>query len=86
MCNIICILFFVAFTVEKIDGIHVSIHGMGNIGCGVLFSVVQNMIDFWLKVNMFKGKNYTGSLAPADFSGVVFTCAHFQKLAQISSL
>ena len=28
----------------------------------------------------------TGSLAPANFSGAVFTCAHFQKLAQISSL
>ena len=30
--------------------------------------------------------NYNGSLAPADFSGAVFTCAHFQKNAQISSL
>ena len=30
--------------------------------------------------------DYTGSLAPADFSGVVFTLAHFQKIAQISSL
>ena len=29
---------------------------------------------------------YTESLAPADFSGAVFTFAHFQKLAQISSL
>ena len=29
---------------------------------------------------------YTGSLAPADFSGAVFTHAHFQKIAQISSL
>ena len=29
---------------------------------------------------------YTRSLAPADFSGAVFTCAHFQKIAQISSL
>ncbi len=29
---------------------------------------------------------YTGSLTPADLSGVVFTCAHFQKIAQISSL
>ena len=28
---------------------------------------------------------YTGSLVPAGFSGVVFTCAHF-KTAQISSL
>ena len=26
------------------------------------------------------------TLAPVDFSGVVFTCAHFQKVAQISSL
>ena len=25
---------------------------------------------------------YTGSLATADFSGAVFTCAHFQKIAQ----
>ena len=30
--------------------------------------------------------DYTGSLAPADFSGVVFTLAHFQKIAQIYSL
>ena len=29
---------------------------------------------------------YTGSLVPADFSGAVFTCAHFQKIAQISTL
>ena len=29
---------------------------------------------------------YTGSLAPANFSGAVFTCAHFQKIALISSL
>ena len=28
---------------------------------------------------------YTGSLALADFSGGVFTCAHFQNIAQISS-
>ena len=31
-------------------------------------------------------KYYTGSLAPTDFSGAVFTHAHFQKIAQISSL
>ena len=31
-------------------------------------------------------EKYTGSLAPADFNGVVFTRAHFQKIAQISSL
>ena len=35
--------------------------------------------------------HYIRSLAPADFSGTdfsgaVFTCAHFQKVAQISSL
>ena len=29
---------------------------------------------------------YTRSLAPADFSGAVFTCLHFQIIAQISSL
>ena len=29
---------------------------------------------------------YTWSLAPADFSGAVFTCAHFQRIAQIFSL
>ena len=29
---------------------------------------------------------YTGPLVPADFSDAVFTCAHFQKIAQISSL
>ena len=30
--------------------------------------------------------NFTKSLTPADFSGAVFTCAHFQKVDQISSL
>ena len=30
--------------------------------------------------------NYTVSLAPADFSGAVFTHVDFQKIAQISSL
>ena len=34
----------------------------------------------------FLNPKYTGLLAPADFSGAVFTCAHFQKIAQISSL
>ena len=29
---------------------------------------------------------HTGSLALVDFSGAVFTCAHFQKIAKISSL
>ena len=29
---------------------------------------------------------YTRSLVPADFSGAVFTHAHFQKIAQICSL
>ena len=29
---------------------------------------------------------YTGSLAPVDFSGAVFTHAYFQKIAKISSL
>ena len=29
---------------------------------------------------------YTGSLAPPDFSGLVFTCGHFQKIVQTSSL
>ena len=29
---------------------------------------------------------YIQSLASADFSGAVFTCTHFQKIAQISSL
>jgi hypothetical protein len=29
---------------------------------------------------------YTGSLAPADFSGVVFAHAHFQNIALIYSL
>ena len=28
----------------------------------------------------------TGSLAPVNFSGAVFTCAYFQKIAQISSV
>ena len=27
-----------------------------------------------------------GSLVPADFSGAVFTRAHFQKIAQLSAL
>ena len=30
--------------------------------------------------------NYTGSLAPADFSGAVLTCAHLKNIAQRSSL
>ena len=29
--------------------------------------------------------SYTGSLAPADFSSLVFTHTHFQKVAQIHS-
>ena len=33
-----------------------------------------------------KATIYTGSLAPADFFGTVFTGAHFRKIAQISSL
>ena len=37
--------------------------------------------DFWTSFFV-----YTGSLAPADFSHVFFTYAHFQKIAQISSL
>ena len=35
---------------------------------------------------MSKIKSYTGSLAPADFSGAVFIHMHFQKVVQISSL
>ena len=27
--------------------------------------------------------NFTRSLAPADFSGAVFTCAHFQKICSL---
>ena len=34
----------------------------------------------------FQASNYTGSLAPADFRGAVFTGAHFQEIAQMSSL
>ena len=37
-------------------------------------------------LKLFMKKHYTGSLAPADFSGAVFTRAHFQKIAEISSL
>ena len=62
-----------------------------------LLTVVGNWHEEALKIvhymilisqNMFSifEINYTGSLAPADFSGAVFTCAHFQKVAQISSL
>ena len=32
------------------------------------------------------GSGYNGSLAPPDFSGLVFTCGHFQKIVQTSSL
>ena len=35
---------------------------------------------------VYQKRAYTGSLVPADFSGAVFTCAHFQKIAQIFSL
>ena len=34
----------------------------------------------------FQASNYTGSLAPADFRGAVFTGVHFQEIAQMSSL
>ena len=32
-----------------------------------------------------KSALYTGSMAPVDFSGAVFTCMHFQKIALICS-
>ena len=44
--------------------------------CMVQFLICQIL----LKVNK------TGFLAPANFNGAFFTCAHFQKIAQISSL
>ena len=37
-------------------------------------------------MTIYLGSAYTGSLAPADLSGEVFACAHFQKIVQISSL
>ena len=37
-------------------------------------------------LKLFMKKHYTGSLAPADFSGAVFTCSYFQIIAQIFSL
>ena len=36
--------------------------------------------------SLIRDHHYTGSLDPADFGGAVFTCGHFQKIAQISSL
>ena len=37
-------------------------------------------------VALMEQTKYTWSLAPVDLSGAVFTLAHFQKIAQISSL
>ena len=43
--------------------------------------------SLWILLRPKKSfQNYTESLAPTNFSGAVFTCAHFQKLAQISSI
>ena len=48
---------------------------------------VKVMVQQYLQIyHGIVGIGYTRSLAPADFSGAVFTCAHFQKVAQISSL
>ena len=43
---------------------------------------------WWCSVKVRVGSIplYTKSLAPADFGGTVFTCVHFQKVDQISSL
>ena len=51
--------------------------------------VVTSLYRIYFKNSKMKESgetNYTRFLAPADVSGVVFTCGHFQKVAQISSL
>ena len=50
--------------------------------------VCLNQVYFELeKSNLyFYKQKCTRSLAPADFSGMIFTRAHFQKIVQISSL
>ena len=50
--------------------------------------VISLNVENVLKIFMLPCTNtaYTGSLAPAVFSGAVFTHAHFWKIAQISSL
>ena len=45
--------------------------------------IENNIMEFEAKCFLLK---YTGSFAPADFSGAAFTCAHFQNIAKISSL
>ena len=45
--------------------------------------IENNIMEFKAKCFLLK---YSGSLAPADFIGTAFTCAHFQKIAKISSL
>ena len=47
-----------------------------------LLNLFRNLLNFLV----FKSQLYTRSLAPADFSGAVFTHTHFQKMAQKSSL
>ena len=43
--------------------------------------------SLWILLRPKKSfQNYTQSLAPANFSGAVFTYVHFQKIAQISSI
>ena len=46
----------------------------------------QVCVEFAIVYRLFKSTHTIGSLAPLDFSGSVFTCADFQKIAQISSL
>ena len=46
----------------------------------------QVCVKFAIVYRLFKSTHTTGSLDPLDFSGSVFTCADFQKIAQISSL
>ena len=48
-----------------------------------------NWYNYWYNLEKYFVKysqGYTGSLAPTDFSGAFFTHAHFQKIAQITSL
>ena len=46
----------------------------------------QVCVKFAIVDWLFKSTHTSRSLAPLDFSGSVFTCADFQKIAQISSL
>ena len=54
--------------------------------CNQLMSFKTLKAKVHLNLMFFNKTTYTGSLASVNFSGAVFTHAHFPKTAQISSL